>query len=95
MNRQQLKDLVRQGVTLVDVTFPGSDTVYSYLAMQPEELQPGDLVVVMNGNQKFGVAVVKAIQQHPIFDLAISYLPIIQKIDQAKIQFWRTYYENL
>jgi len=95
MTKQKLKNLVRQGASLVDVTFPGSDTVYSYLCLKPTELQLADYVVVMNGNQKFGVAVVKAIQQHPIFDLAISYLPIIQKIDQAKIQFWRTYYENL
>jgi hypothetical protein len=89
MDWETLKHLVAQGATLVDVQFSNSETVYSYLALDHSDLNKGDYVLVLNGSSHFGVAIVREIQTLPRFDKTINYMPIVQKLDQAAIEFWR------
>lgn len=89
MNWETLKSLVVKGATLVDVQFSTGETVYSYITLKPKELEAGDYVLVLNGDNKFGVAIVNKIQEIPIFDKGISYMPVIQKLDQESIKYWR------
>lgn len=89
MDWETLKSLVVQGATLVDVQFFSSETVYSYLASEHSHLQPGDYVLVLNGDSHFAVATVKEVQKLPKFDRSINYMPIVQKLDQSAIEFWR------
>lgn len=72
-----------KGVVTVKVKFEAGGRLYTYRALESDELQPGDTVVIQY-NGKFFTTEVVEVDQYPDFSKDVEYKWIVCKVDEER-----------
>lgn len=72
-----------KGVVTVKVKFEAGGRLYTYRALESDELQPGDTVVIQH-NGKFFTTEVVEVDQYPDFSKDVEYKWIVCKVDEER-----------
>lgn len=72
-----------KGVVTVRVKFEAGGRLYTYRALESDELQPGDTVVIQY-NGKFFTTEVVEVDQYPDFSKDVEYKWIVCKVDEKR-----------